>query len=121
MEEWAKYAESETAISIIEKDPIVKQKAKKKESIPKLALTSGTSGENAKEKGKSGGVKKNRERALPEPASLLSDGELKVAWEALSRVIKQLSGKTRSYDWKRGAIPVKIKIEEYLKKRKIIV
>ena len=99
---------------------IVKQ-PKKKESISKSNPTSSTSAEIAKEKGKSGGVKKNRERALPEPASLLSDGELKVAWEALSRVIKQLSGKTRSYDWKRGAIPVKIKIEEYLKKRKIIV
>ena len=99
---------------------IVKQ-PKKKESISKSNPPSSTSAEIAKEKGMSGGSKGVKERNLPEPASLLlSDLEFKVAWEGLSRVIKQLSGKTRSFDWKRGAIPVKNKIEEYLKKKKII-
>ena len=49
----------------------------------------------------------------------VTDIKLKVYWEALSRATKQLSG-GRSNDWKRGAIPVKKELEEYLKKKGII-
>ena len=49
----------------------------------------------------------------------LTDLELKTCWEGLSRVLRQLS-KNRSMDWKRGATPVKEKLEEYLKKKGVI-
>jgi len=45
--------------------------------------------------------------------------ELKICWEALSRVLRQLT-KNRSLDWKRGAAPVKEKLEHYLKKKNVI-
>jgi hypothetical protein len=49
----------------------------------------------------------------------LTDIELKTSWEGLNRVIRQLSG-SRSWDWKRGAVLVRDKLENELKKRGII-
>lgn len=50
---------------------------------------------------------------------LLSNLQIRTVWEALLRVERQLSG-NRSKNFKRTVIPLREKLESYLKKNKII-
>jgi hypothetical protein len=68
-------------------------------------------------------ILKQQIQDITQNKSTINDSDYKIAWEALSRVIRQLSsggGKKRSPDWKRGAIPVRDKLEKYLKNKGII-
>lgn len=62
----------------------------------------------------------NIKNQLVQEKNFLNDLDIKTCWESLQRSIRQLSGKNRSPDWKRGAIPVKDKLEKYLKEMNII-